>query len=258
MAKLFGVCLCVVAIAPGLLAQQEPTPRFDVASIRRNVSGAESTSLRPLPNGIEGVNVTIRRLIRIAYGVADFQIVDAPGWFDSEHYDLTARAAEAVSPATLPPMMKALLAERFGLRVSEVPREVPGFELRVERADARGLRRASVPCALAPAAAAPPPGQPLRPVCFSSIPGDMTARGVTSELLARQLTAIVRQPVVDRTGLSDAFDFELRWQSDIAAGDADVPPLVTALREQLGLRLVPARSSVPAIVVTAAARPSDN
>ena len=89
----------------------------------------------------------------------------------------------------------------------------------------------------------------------------MTARGVPPALLARQLTAIMGRPVVDRTELATAFDFELRWQPDAAAGgasDIDRPPLVTAIREQLGLRLVPAPAPVAVIVVKSATHPQEN
>ena len=216
--------------------------------MKRNTSGAESTSLRPEPNGVTAVNVTVRRLVRVAYGVVDFQIVDAPGWFESEHYDVIGRAPAAVSQSDLGPMLRTMLAERFGLRVDQGVRELPGFELRIERTERPGLRPAPVSCSA-----------PQGPVCFSSIAGDITARGVSSELLARQLTAVVRQPVVDRTALAGSFDFELRWRPDASSdADADLPPLVTAIREQLGLRLVPSRVPVDVIVVKSAVRPAEN
>ena len=236
-------------------------PRFDVVSIRRNTSAAPNTTLSPAPNGLTGINVTVRRLLRVAYGVADFQILDAPGWFDSEHYDVIARAATAIAPSELGPMIKGLLADRFGLQVQEGMRDVAGFELRVERAGAAGLRPAAASCSAVPVASPPRPDQPAPPVCFSSFAGEMTARGVPPALLARQLTAIMGRPVVDRTELATAFDFELRWQPDAPAGgasDIDRPPLVTAIREQLGLRLVPAPAPAAVIVVTSATRPQEN
>jgi uncharacterized protein (TIGR03435 family) len=241
-----------------MMAQSPQDLRFDVVSIRRNTSGAANTSLRPEPNGLTGVNITVRRLLRVAYGVSDFQIVDAPDWFDSEHYDVVGRAAAAIASSQIGPMLKAMLADRFALRVELGTRDVAGFELRVERA-AVGLKPAAVPCSIAPGAP-PRADQPAPPPCFSSIAGEMTARGVTSELLARQLTAVMQQPVVDRTALSGAVDFELRWQPDLTAvsPDSGAPPLVTALREQLGLRLVPARTPVDVLIVKAAARPQEN
>jgi uncharacterized protein (TIGR03435 family) len=79
------------------------------------------------------------------------------------------------------------------------------------------------------------------------------------EMVAQQLTAVLQQPVADRTALSGVFDFELRWSPDAtAASSSDAPPLVTAVREQLGLRLMPARVPVDAYVITAARRPDAN
>ena len=227
--------------------------------MKRNTSGVESTSLRPDPNGATAINVTVRRLVRVAYGVADFQIVDAPAWFESEHYDVIGRAPTAVSQSDLGSMIKSMLAERFGLRVDQGVRELPGFELRIERAERPGLRPAPVSCSAPPGNPGPAAAQPVRPGCFSAIAGDMTARGVSSELRARQLTAVVRQPVIDRTALAGTFDFELRWRPDTSSdAGADLPPLVTAIREQLGLRLVPARVTVDVIVVKSAVRPAEN
>ena len=84
----------------------------------------------------------------------------------------------------------------------------------------------------------------------------MIAKGVTSGMLAQELTRRLERFVVDRTGLTGAFDFDLQWTPDsAAAADANLPPLATAVREQLGLRLVPARAAVDVYVVEAASRP---
>jgi uncharacterized protein (TIGR03435 family) len=252
----------VVCLAIGVAAQQA-TSRFDVVSVKRNVSGAQNTTIRPDVNGVTGINVTARRLIRLAFQVADFQIVDAPSWFDSDHYDVVGRAGSVVPTQELAPMVRALLEDRFGLRVERASREVAGFELRVDRAGHPGLKLSAEPCSIAPPPP-PLPGQAATPLraCFSTAAGEMSARGVTGDLVARQLTAIMRQPVVDRTALTGAFDFDLRWLPDAAGAepvaDPTVPPLVTAVREQLGLRLVPVRTSLDVVVIKAATRPEEN
>jgi uncharacterized protein (TIGR03435 family) len=200
------------------------------------------------------------RLVRVAYQVADFQIVDAPGWFLSERYDVTARTAEPVTIAQVGPMIRTLLAERFGLRIVQQRRESPVLELHVERDGRTVLTRSSQPCALVQAQASPiaPSSSRTAPPCFSSIAGSLTARGVTSDMLAQELTRRLERFVVDRTGLAGAYDFELKWTPD-ANADAtvsDLPPLVTAVREQLGLRLIPARAPVDLYVIQAASRPA--
>ena len=86
----------------------------------------------------------------------------------------------------------------------------------------------------------------------------MSARGVTSGMVAQELTRRLERFVVDRTGLTGAYDFELQWAPDGNPADAaatDLPPLVTAVREQLGLRLVSTHAPVDVYVVEAASRP---
>jgi uncharacterized protein (TIGR03435 family) len=72
---------------------------------------------------------------------------------------------------------------------------------------------------------------------------------------------------VDKTGLSARYDFDLEWApdetqfgGDVPAASADAPsaPLFSAVQQQLGLRLVPTRGLVDALIVDKAERPSAN
>jgi uncharacterized protein (TIGR03435 family) len=248
--------LLTFALAVPMLAQQPEHARFDVVSIKRNLSGAASSSLRPEPNGLTGVNVNALRLVRVAYQVPDFQIVDAPGWFEAERFDLNARAASTVTLAQLQAMIQGLLADRFGLRVTRERRAVAGYELRVERAGHAGLRPSPRPCAIA--TQDQPRATGALPPCFQTADGEMTARGVTLEMLARELQGRVERPVVNQTALDSTYDFELRWApaTTSSAGDSDAPSMFTAVREQLGLRLVAAKPTVDVYVINAAERPA--
>jgi uncharacterized protein (TIGR03435 family) len=261
--RLAGVGLGL-ALGGVVFAQEAASPRFEVVSVKRNRSDDVASSLRPDANGVTGINVTPLRLVRVAYQVADFQVADAPGWFTSERYDITARAGEPVSMAQLGPMMQTLLAERFGLRIVQRRRESTVLELQVDPANRVRMTASPRPCALAPADA-PAARVAGTPACFSTIAGSMVGRGVTTGMLAQELTRRLERFVIDRSGLTGTFDFDLAWAPDSggvpAAGDAplsDLPPLVTAVREQLGLTLVPARAPVDVYVVEAASRPVAN
>jgi uncharacterized protein (TIGR03435 family) len=65
---------------------------------------------------------------------------------------------------------------------------------------------------------------------------------------------------VDKTGLGDKkFDFELKWTpDDRSLADDSAPSLLTALEEQLGLKLVPARGPVEVLIIDHMERPSPN
>jgi len=94
-------------------------------------------------------------------------------------------------------------------------------------------------------------------------------RDVTMEVLARSLFALeLGRPVVDKTGLSGNFDFTIEWAREptgSAAFDSNAPPAAIvgatptqALRDQLGLKLEPAKSSLRILVVDGVKRPSEN
>jgi uncharacterized protein (TIGR03435 family) len=73
------------------------------------------------------------------------------------------------------------------------------------------------------------------------------------------------KPVIDQTGLTGVWDVDLKWDprpalSDAPAGGADIDfgSIVTAMREQLGLKLTPTNAEVEALVIERVLRPSPN
>jgi uncharacterized protein (TIGR03435 family) len=72
-------------------------------------------------------------------------------------------------------------------------------------------------------------------------------------------------PVLDQTGLSGTFDFDLTWSGDASLSGrggpvepATAPDLFTAIQEQLGLRLEARKAAVQILVIDSAERPSAN
>ena len=81
--------------------------------------------------------------------------------------------------------------------------------------------------------------------------------GVSMELLAGYVGNRLGRIVLDKTSLSDSYDFTLDWAPD-QAPESSVPSLVTALREQLGLRLEPQKSPMEVLVIDSIDKPSEN
>lgn len=257
IAMMWTLLVCLAPVA----AAQDDGPRFDVVSIKRNTSGAEASNLRPEQNGVRGTNVPAMRLFRVGFQVPDFQVVDVPDWFTTERFDVIGRADRQITVGALSQMIGAILVDRFGLQVTRESRPVTGYELRVERPGSTALLATDRACATARLDRPRATGG-LAP-CFRETTGEMVARGVSMAMLARELQAEVDRPVVDRTGLEDLYDFELQWQPDSGPGqqassDSNLPSIFTAVREQLGLRLVPAKPLVDVYVITAAQRPSED
>lgn len=244
--------------------------RFEVASVRRNTSGEQTLSFNTQFDRFTATNVTVHDIIRIAYAVHPFQVLDEPGWFRSERYDITAKAAGNPSREDLRLMLRHLLADRFALRVRNEARSLPLYEMRIASSEGRlgpQLRQVELDCdpraidarRAAKAGGLDPPQPGQRPECGASWgKGRLSAGGVSMTQLADLLSGFVERVVVDSTGLPGYFEFDLRYAPDQPLAPSDDPSLFTALQEQLGLRLQASRGAVSVIAIERAERPAAN
>lgn len=272
----FTAC-AVLAGAVGVLVAQaidtalSPTP-FAAASVKKNESGTETTGGSIAGGRFQYLNETVVRLIGEAYGAGQplpaFKIVGGPGWIASERYDINAVADGNPSRDELRAMVRRLLAERFNFRAHTEQRETQVYALVLDRTDGRlgpQLRPAQTPCrqpGTPPAGDNPPPPCAIR---FGR--GTLAGTGMTlGQLAGMGLSRYVGRDVVDKTGLSGAFDWTLTWtpaqpaapaasQPSAAAADDGVS-IFTALREQLGLKLEPTRASMDVLVIDQVERPT--
>jgi uncharacterized protein (TIGR03435 family) len=223
---------------------------FDVASIRRATNDFNQDSR--FDGGLYSAhNLSLKRLIANAYEIDIRQIYGGPNWADSESYDITAKAPGGVTRArdTLPPMIQSLLADRFHLVIHRERRQISGLELVVTN---KGVKM-----------------ERARPDQVGSNTHSnnthLKAENVTMERFAAHLSRDrdVGQLVVDKTGLSGGFNFELDWMpephdSNQGASSDDRGSIFTALLEQLGLKLESAKVPILAIVIDRVERPSEN
>lgn len=268
--------LCASTLTSALFAivVGAQTVSFDVASIRVNRSGAEVGTTGILPGGtFQGRNVTLSALIRRAYGPAwnlplhPRLVVGGPDWVERDRFDVEARAPEAIAAEPnvqqirVQAMLKALLANRFNLRLHAEMRRMDVYHLQSRQDGRLGpclVRRESEtqksPVA-AIAACTATPGLTQIP-----LDGDMASS-------ARTLGFFAGRPTVDRTGLHGYYFALLRVRSDqaptipVVPGAApieDGPTLSVAVEEQLGLELVGAEDEVEVLVIDSAERPGEN
>jgi uncharacterized protein (TIGR03435 family) len=261
-------------------------PTFEVASVKPNKSGEPFVRIGNQPGGrFTATNVPLRLLIRNAYQIQDFQLIGAPDWVSSDRFDIVAKAEGEVPPAAPggPPgpiqfMLRALLAERFNLKMHSERRELPIYALILARSDGKlgaQLRPAAVDCAAlqagrrgGPPLAPPQPGERL-PCGIRVGPGQLTGGSMPISQLATLLAPFVQRVVVDRTGLTGNFDFDLTWTPDqIPQGpppagapllppvDPNGPSILTAVQEQLGLKLDSTKGPVDVLVVDRVEQPT--
>jgi uncharacterized protein (TIGR03435 family) len=273
---LVAVTALAVSAVTGLRVGAQSMRTFEVASVRPNLSGEARLSFGGPPGRYEIVNAPLRTIVRVAHLVQDYQIVEAPGWIASERFDILA-TTPAVLPAERAEMLRNLLADRFDLRTHVERRDMPIFEMVLARPDGRlgpSARATDVNCAERAAGrngGVPPPAVPLeRPLCgLMQRPGVLLAGAMTMGELARALAPQVNRFVLDRTGITGFFDFDVQFTPDqttpapAPAGDPQLPPvdprgpsLFTALQEQLGIRLNATRGLVEVLVIDAIRRPT--
>jgi uncharacterized protein (TIGR03435 family) len=254
-------------------------PSFDVASIKSNASGDLRGSMRMLPGGhIEARNRTARLLVQNAYHLQDFQVVGGPAWFQEARFDISAKSAGDVPRIELELMMRRLLTERFKLSAHVETRTLPTYVLRLARPDGRlgpAIHAATNECVAAKRGAAPPPPPGANSAnepsfCgFRVYEGKMLAGGVDVPSLAEELTGYAHRPIIDETGLNGVFDFTLDWTPDgggntpgpapqSADNNTTLPSFFTALREQLGLKLEPAKGPIEVLVIDRIEKPTED
>lgn len=277
--RVVAAIACVVLLAARVggqsaAATDSPTDaRFEVATIKRNVTGNFATSPPVLPNGeTRLVNVPARNLVLQAYPVTPpIEMIGAPSWLESEQYDVTAKGKAGATAAERQEMWRSLLAERMKLAAHYEMREKPTYDLVVARSDrvlGAGLKPSTLDCTQPQPAPQPPrPGGDMRGFglsrCHSfAIDRDdtMYSGGVEMTTLVRMIGATAGRPIVDRTGLTGFFSVSLRYQrfqqrADAAPSPDDPPSLFTALQEQLGLKLESAKGQVQVLVIDHIERP---
>jgi uncharacterized protein (TIGR03435 family) len=226
--------------------QAQPPARFDVVSIKPNKSGAAASETETTPGRINLINVTPLSLLLRAFGVRTFQIIGAPGWVATERYDVVASVPGGLvlNDLARQTYMEQMLAERWQLRYHRDTRNLRVYSLVPENEGTRLVTHTG------PGEYAMKIEREGPRVVLRSTRGNM-------QRLIEILSGFTGNVVSNDTGLGGEYDFTLEWVQDATAADAG-PSLFTALREQLGLRLVSAEKPTPVIVIDQMERPSEN
>ena len=290
---LVAVCLSVAALAqqssdtPGWQTAAGGKMTFDVASVKPIARELQHRSNFPLdnrdafvPGGRISATFQLWVYIKFAYklSVDEGRTAQArlPSWVNnsSDLFAIDARAEGNPTKDQMRLMMQSLLSERFKLAVHFETREVPVLALTLVKPGQPGpkLRRHSEgpPC---PAYGSPLPQSDVFPSVCDTLPLELNglherlgSRNTTMALIADAISMShdVDQMVVDRTGLAGIFDFTLDYTAeDPGAPNGALPDpqgssFGIALRDQLGVKLVPSKAPVRMIVIDHVERASEN
>lgn len=260
-------------------------PTFVSASVKPTASAGKGRShgrIRLHPDGVFAATaVTLRELVEYAYQRHPFdrrEVTGGPAWTDSARFDILARTADEHwidsdgAPRKTWAMVRALLTERFRLRVDEEKADRPAYLLvRASEAGQLGprIRRSAVDCGAMMRGEVQPPAESDRPSCsMKTPPGRLFATTVSMPTLATLISSHLDRQVIDSTGLAGRFDVELEaaeikappgyspGPSDLALPAATGPSIFVAVREQLGLKLHARVAPVSVLVIRRAERPA--
>jgi len=275
-------------------------PAFEVASVKpSNPDPANPLSALPLilPSGggrITASNTPLRNLVLNAYELKDFEVLGGPSWITSRRWDINAKASNpAATPKEMTAMLRTLLVERFQLKTHMETRELPVGVLVLARGDGKLGPKLKVSTAKCPSAEEiaekakealsggdPSALQALFGGECSIMPvmngGNLSAglgmqmKGQPLSMIVSLLTQVTGKTIVDKTGLTGRYDFELTFDPEvlmrmvsqlginIPAGSlppSNAPSLLTALQEQLGLKLENDKAPGQVLVIDSAELP---
>jgi uncharacterized protein (TIGR03435 family) len=253
LARVTGDAVWEIPKADASMAK-DADPGWDVVSVKARDPNDTSNnqSLNFKGRQFVMVNRTVQGMLLFAYGLQRVQIVGAPHWIETERWDVQGVPDVPGHPSLkqMQSLTQKLLGERFGLKVHRETKELAVYAITV----AKGGEK------IAPSAGDPnsPPSENE-----NSNGGVVTMRMTNMSMgeFAPDLAFFLDRPAVDQTGLTGRYDLQLKWTADEskAPTDGSAPPgLFTAIQQQIGLKLEPAKAPVDVLIVDAVERPSAN
>jgi uncharacterized protein (TIGR03435 family) len=230
-----GICLL------GLLAAaawaQDGRPAYEAATVKVNNSASRQSSSNGSRGQVLMSNQSLRRLIERAYQIRPMQL-EGPGWLDDVHFDIAAKYPEGAKMEDRWTMLRTLLEDRFKLAAHKETKEMPGYSLVVAKG---GFKLKPVETA-----------GPSETNSEGGLLRTLSARRVTTAKLADFLARDLNAFVMDGTGISGVYNFDLKYAKEEQGPGSDADPAPTifmALEERLGLRLKAQKVPVDMIVV---------
>jgi uncharacterized protein (TIGR03435 family) len=240
-------------------SQAPSTLAFDAASLKPR-DGSEPVGIigmQTLPGRLVELCASLNDLVWYAYHITWVRPEGLPEWARKQcsagspeyTYDFQATMPAGTTTDQARQMLQNFLADRFKLAAHWEKKDVPTYALVVGPG---GFKLKPLDHASGP----PPTAQftcpPEDPACHRML---MTSMGAGQ--LAAVLSNSIGRPVIDKTGLKDAYVFDLRWAGD-AAPDSPLPSLPAALRESFGLELKSETAPADVLVIDHAEKPTPN
>jgi len=254
------LCFSVTFAAQGSPTGNARALAFDVVSIKSldGIARSRLPGARQSQGRFARAAATLRQLVEYAYDVQPLQVTGGPAWVSTSRFQVDARTERTTTQAEMRAMVRQMLADRFALKAHTDVRERPIYRMVMARQDGklgRSIYRVDdAECG----------GSSSQPCDLSAWAGGLMSSGMGLQQLAvalfnRSQTTGVDRPVIDHTGLAGMFGFTLMFAPFNAVPQvSNDPSIFTALQEQLGLKLEPARGPVERLVIDSVEQPTPN
>lgn len=237
---------------PAKVMAADADPDWEVATVRPNTNGATRDLIHISGRHVSLENETVAKMMLIGYGVQKDQVIGLPDWTRTAGWDIEGVTSVSGVPnlRQFQTMVRKILEERFGLVLHHEQRVMDVFALRVAKGgsklnDATGGADAF----------------PDRVDRRSAEELDSRFKDTSIHDFVLMVMGAMDHPVVDETGLTGKYDFELKWADDDSVAPADgstVPGIFTALEEQLGLKLEATKAPADVLVIDKVELPGAN
>jgi uncharacterized protein (TIGR03435 family) len=249
-------------ISPAAFSQSAPAaadlPTFDAATIKLPDPHARSrkAGFYGEPGGRIFFGGNLKMLVESAFNLQDYQVAGGPNWIDAQWFEINAvppessitrnikvRNAEPTPEQRL--MLQSLLRDRFGFK----------FHMETKDGDVYLLTRGSKPLLLKPPqdpAADPRAIVVIRP---EGIDGEALGTNATTDYLAQRLGRYLQLPVLNETGITGSYDFDLPPDDP---ENQDIVVAVHSVVDRLGLKIKRGRGPIQTLVIDHIDQPSPN
>jgi uncharacterized protein (TIGR03435 family) len=256
-----SVLLLIGIFGRPAMSQEARDPAFSVASVKRATQFTRAPQ-REDERGVKYPYMPLSRVLLKAYRIQPYQLA-GPSWLSSEYYDIEAKAPEGTTVGQIPGMLRELLKDRFGAAVHWQDREMGGFTLQVAKEGAK-LKECKVD-------ECPHEGLLMQ----GGGKGFLRFDARTTGKLAEQLSGVLKEPVIDMTGLSGTYSIHLNTHTPDADSDQQQPERINVggqvidipgstgslfdVLKEVGLRVVHQKLTVKSLIVDRIERtPTEN
>ncbi len=272
------VCLSMILCGASRTQASPEKMEFETASVKPApppTGGGIFTSMSGGPGSSDPArfvcdNCSLSVLVTAAYDLRPNELI-APAWMGSARFDVTAKIAPGATRDQFREMLQNLLVERFKLAYRRETKEMDAFDLVVGKGgfklhesvdEAPGASRENVPARRMGEMSGAAPGGAAGGIVPTNNSGGATRSGtstmrgkMTTERLCVSLARQVQRPVIDATGLTGKYDFDLTWvpgPTSAAATEDNPGPTLANVLQEIGLKLEPKKRQIAVLVVESA------